>query len=248
MPIFFDPNYLLIVGPTMLLAMWATWRVRSTFTRYANVGVRSGMTGAEAAAAVARAAGLDVGVARRGGIGAEGQDAAKGVVNIQRFEGFLTDHYNPSTKTLNLSPDVYDGRSVSSIAVAAHECGHAMQDADGYVWLTFRSHMVPVTKIGSSLWIWVFFAGMIFKNPHLTDFGIILFGAVVLFQLVTLPVEFDASRRAKAVLASSGIVSTQEEAQGVSRVLGAAAMTYVAGALTAVATLLYLLLSSRRRN
>ena len=239
----FDPMYWLIVGPTMLLALWATWRVKSTFTRYANVGVRSGMTGAEAAAAVARAAGLDVGVARRGG------EASTGVISIQRFEGFLTDHYDPSTKTLNLSPDVYDGRSVSSIAVAAHECGHAIQDAQGYPWLALRSQMVPVTKIGSNLWLWVFLAGMIFSFRPLLYVGLILFGAVVVFQIVTLPVEFDASNRAKAVLASSGIVSTQEEAQGVSNVLGAAAMTYVAGALTAVATLIYyIMLANRRRN
>ena len=238
----FDPMYWLIVGPTMLLALWATWRVKSTFTRYSNVGVRTGMTGAEAAAAVARASGLDVGVARQGGTSA-------GVVNIQRFEGFLTDHYDPSTKTLNLSPDVYDGRSVSSIAVAAHECGHAIQDAQGYTWLAFRSQMVPITKIGSNLWIWVFFAGMFLRQPWLLNAGIILFGAVVLFQIVTLPVEFDASNRAKAVLASSGIVSTQEEAQGVRDVLGAAAMTYVAGALTAVATLIYyIMLANRRRD
>lgn len=242
MPLF-DPMYWLIVGPTMLLALWATWRVKSTFTRFSNVGVRSGMTGAEAAAAVARAAGLDVGIARRG------EAHTKGVVSIQRFEGFLTDHYDPRTKTLNLSPDVYDGRSVSSIAVAAHECGHAIQDAEGYLWLTFRSQMVPVTKIGSNLWIWVFIAGMIFSFKPLVFLGLVLFGAVVVFQLVTLPVEFDASNRAKAVLASSGIVSTQEEAQGVSKVLGAAAMTYVAGALTAVATLLYyIMLANRRRD
>jgi Zn-dependent membrane protease YugP len=242
MPLF-DPMYWLIVGPTMLLALWATWRVKSTFTRYSNVGVKSGMTGAEAAAAVARAAGLDVGIARRG------EASTKGVVSIQRFEGFLTDHYDPRTKTLNLSPDVYDGRSVSSIAVAAHECGHAIQDAEGYVWLGFRSQMVPVTKIGSSMWIWVFLAGMFLGSKPLVFVGLVLFGAVVVFQIVTLPVEFDASNRAKAVLASSGIVSTQEEAQGVSAVLGAAAMTYVAGALTAVATLLYyILLANRRRD
>jgi uncharacterized protein len=239
----FDPMYWLIVGPTMLLALWATWRVKSTFTRYSNVGVRSGMTGAEAAAAVARAAGLEVGVARRG------DASVAGVVSIQRFEGFLTDHYDPSTKTLNLSPDVYDGRSVSSIAVAAHECGHAIQDSQGYLWLAFRSQMVPLTKIGSNLWIWVFFAGMILSQRWLLNAGIVLFALVVLFQIVTLPVEFDASNRAKAVLASSGIVSTQEEAQGVSRVLGAAAMTYVAGALTAVATLIYyIMLANRRRD
>jgi len=226
MPIF-DPLYWLIVGPTMLLALWATWRVRSTFARFQDVGVQSGMTGAQAAAAVARAG------------GAEG-------LTIERYQGFLTDHYDPTSRTLRLSPDVFDGRSVSSIAVAAHEAAHSIQHAKGYAWLGFRSQMVPITSIGSNLWLWVFLAGWAFKSMGLVDLGILLFALVVVFQLVTLPVEFDASRRAKLVLASSGIVSTQEEAQGVSKVLGAAAMTYVAGALTAVATLIWLL--ARRRS
>jgi Zn-dependent membrane protease YugP len=221
----FDPLYLILVGPTMLLAIWASSRVKSTFHRYSKVGVQSGMTGAQAAAAVARAGGAEV--------------------TIERHQGFLSDHYDPRSKTLRLSPEVYDGRSVSSIAVGAHEAGHAIQDVEAYPALTLRSKMVPITSFGSSIWIWVFFGGLIFRNPMLQDLGIILFGAVVLFQLVTLPVEFDASNRAKAVLATSGIVSTQEEAQGVSKVLRAAAMTYVAGALTAVATLLYLLMSRR---
>lgn len=223
----FDPMYWLIVGPTVLIAFIASIKVKSTFMRFANVGVRSGMTGAQAAAAVARAGGADV--------------------TVERHQGFLSDHYDPRSRTLRLSPEVHDGRSVSSIAVAAHEAGHAIQHAKGYVPLTFRSYMVPVASIGSNLWIYVFLAGMLIPSMRwLVDVAIILFAGVVLFQLVTLPVEFDASNRAKAVLASSGIVSTQEEAAGVSKVLGAAAMTYVAGALTAIATLAYLLM--RRRD
>lgn len=225
--IHFDPLYWILVGPTLLLAVWASWRVKSTFHAFSQVGVRSGMTGAQAAAAVARAGGADD-------------------VTVERHQGFLSDHYDPRSKTLRLSPDVYDGRSISSLAVAAHEAGHAIQHATGYVPLNFRSHMVPVTQIGSNIWMWVFFAGLMMQAPLLVNIGILLFGVTVVFQLVTLPVEFDASRRAKAVLAHSGIVSTQEEAQGVSKVLGAAAMTYVAGALTSIATLLYLLM--RRRN
>jgi Zn-dependent membrane protease YugP len=221
----FDPMYWLIVGPTLLLAAWASIRVKSTFHRYASVGVRAGMSGAQAAAAVARAGGA--------------------IVTIERHQGFLSDHYDPRSKTLRLSPEVHDGRSISSIAVAAHEAGHAIQHAHGYAWLSFRSNMVPVVQIGSNLWIYVFIAGMIFSMPALINIGIILFGLTVVFQLVTLPVEFDASNRAKAVLAASGIVSTQEEAQGVNRVLGAAAWTYVAGALTAIATLAYLLMRRR---
>jgi Zn-dependent membrane protease YugP len=223
----FDPMYWLIVGPTVLIALYASIKVKSTFMRFSNVGVRTGMTGAQAAAAVARAGGADV--------------------TIERHQGFLSDHYDPRSKTLRLSPEVFDGRSVSSIAVAAHEAGHAIQHATNYVPLTFRSQMVPIATIGSNLWVWVFFAGLVLPQWRwLVDVAILLFGATVLFQLITLPVEFDASNRAKAVLASSGIVSTQEEAQGVKKVLGAAAMTYVAGALTALATLAYLLM--RRRD
>ncbi|MBL6719842.1 MAG: zinc metallopeptidase [Planctomycetes bacterium] len=216
---FFDPNYFLVVGPFMLLAMFASMRVKSAFNRWARVGVRSGMTGAQAAMAVARAGGAQV--------------------TIERVGGFLSDHYDPRTRTLRLSPQVYDGRSVASIAVAAHEAGHAIQHARAYAWLGFRSQMVPLTIMGSHAWIWVFFAGMLLNTPALAWAGVALFGVTVVFQLVTLPVEFDASNRAKAVLASSGIVATQEEADGVSQVLRAAAMTYVAGALASIATLIY---------
>jgi uncharacterized protein len=226
---FFDPYYFIFVGPALLIAVWASWRVKSTFQAYSRVGVRTGMTGAQAAAAVARAGGAEV--------------------TIERHGGFLSDHYDPRSKTLRLSPDVYDGRSVSAIAVAAHEAGHALQDVVHYPALGFRSAMVPVASIGSSLWIWIFFAGLVFARspagPVLQNLGILVFGVTVVFQLVTLPVEFNASNRAKAVLATSGIVTTQEEAQGVSKVLGAAAMTYVAAALTSIATLIYLL--ARRR-
>jgi hypothetical protein len=221
-----DPLYFIIVGPFLLLAMWASWRVKSTFTRFASVGVRSGMTGAQAAAAVARAGGS--------------------MVSIERHQGFLSDHYDPRSKTLRLSPDVHDGRSISAIAVAAHEAGHAIQDVKGYAWLGFRSKMVPICSFGSRAWMWIFLAGLLFSSPMLANVGILLFAVVVVFQLVTLPVEFDASNRAKLVLAQSGIVVTEEEKNGVAKVLNAAAMTYVAAALTSIATLVYLLM--RRRN
>jgi len=222
----FDPLYWLLVGPTFLLAIWASFKVKSTFARFSEVGVRTGMTGAEAAMAVARAGGAND-------------------VTVERHEGFLSDHYDPRSKTLRLSPDVYDGRSISSIAVAAHEAGHAIQHAQGYAMLNFRSSMVPITNIGSMAWVWVFIAGQMMQQPMLVNVGILLFGVTVIFQLVTLPVEFDASSRAKAVLAASGIVTTQEEAVGVQKVLGAAAMTYVAGALSSIMTLVYLLLRRR---
>lgn len=222
---FFDPYYFLFVGPFLILSMWAAWRVRSTFTRFSSVGVRTGMTGAEAAAAVARTGGAEV--------------------TVERHQGFLSDHYDPRSKTLRLSPQVHDGRSIASIAVAAHEAGHAIQDVKGYAWLGLRSKLVPVCAFGSNAWMWIFFAGMIFQQPMLVNLGIVVFGLVVLFQIVTLPVEFDASNRAKLVLAQTGIVSNEAETQGVAKVLNAAAMTYVAAALTSIATLVYLLMRRR---
>lgn len=222
----FDPWFWLVVGPFMALAAWCTSRVKTTFRRFQNTPVRSRMTGAQAAEAVAR--------------------AGKADVRIERVGGFLSDHYDPRSRTLRLSPDVYDGRSISSIAVAAHEAGHAIQHADNYAFLNFRSMMVPATIIGSQAWLPLFFIGMLFSLTGLTMLGVAIFAVTVLFQLVTLPVEFDASNRAKAVLAETGIVSTEEESDGVKKVLGAAAMTYVAGALLAIAHLLYLVLVSDR--
>ncbi|QDV06422.1 Putative neutral zinc metallopeptidase [Planctomycetes bacterium Poly30] len=217
---FFDPVYFLFVLPPMLLGIWASSRVKSTFQQYAQVPVSSRMTGAEAAAAVCRAGGANV--------------------TVERVGGFLSDHYDPRTKTLRLSPEVYDGRSISSIAVGAHEAGHAIQDVERYPWLGFRSAMVPVTSFGSRFWIIPLIAGGIFQMQPLIVAGIVLFAATVVFQLVTLPVEFDASNRAKAVLTQAGIARTDAERHGVSKVLGAAALTYVAGALSSVATLAYL--------
>jgi Zn-dependent membrane protease YugP len=169
-------------------------------------------------------------------------------VTIERHQGFLSDHYDPRTRTLRLSPEVHDGRSISSIAVAAHEAGHSIQHVKGYAWLGFRTQLVPICSIGSNLWIWIFFLGLIMHQPILMNVGIVIFSLVVLFQLVTLPVEFDASSRAKVVLARTGIVANEEEAQGVAKVLNAAAMTYVAGALTSIATLIYYISLSRRRS
>ncbi|MEZ5974753.1 MAG: zinc metallopeptidase [Planctomycetota bacterium] len=219
MPFFFDPKYFLFVGPGLLLGIWASWKVKSTFNKYSRVGVRSGMTGAEAAAAVAQAGGAQV--------------------TIERTQGFLSDHYDPRSRTLRLSPDVYDGRSVSAVAVAAHEAGHAIQHVKQYGPLGLRSALVPAVQFGSSAWLWVFMGGLLLKMTGVAWLGIALFGTTVLFQLVTLPTEFDASNRAKAVLAQAGIVSNEDEARGVSKVLGAAAMTYVAGAITSILTLLY---------
>ena len=174
----------------MIFSLWAQYKVKSTFKRFSKVGVSSGMTGAEAAAAVVQASGM--------------RD-----ITIERHQGFLSDHYDPRAKALRLSPAVFDGRSVSSVAVAAHEAGHSMQDADNYFPLVLRSRLVPLTQIGSSLWFLPFVAGMIFQLDALMWLGIAFFATTVVFQLVTLPTEFNASNRAKAVLASTGIVRTQ---------------------------------------
>ena len=232
MPVFlFQPLFWVLVAPFIGFGIYASFRVKSVFGKYAKVGVRSGMTGAQAAAAVLRAGG-----------------AAS--CTIEEHQGFLSDHYDPRTKTLRLSHEVYRGRSISSVAVAAHEAGHAIQDAKDYAPLTMRSKLVPITALGSHLWAYCtlayFFFGM--QGNLLLDIGIGVFLVTAIFQLVTLPVEIDASNRAKAVLASSGIVSTQEEETGVRRVLGAAAMTYVAGLLTAVAQLVMLIALRSQRD
>jgi hypothetical protein len=226
---FFDAPYLLLTIVLAIPSLWAAARVRSAFQRYARVGVRSGMTGAEAAHAVLRAAGVSG-------------------VQVEPHRGLLSDHYDPRAKALRLSPEVYGGRSISAVAVAAHEAGHAIQHAERYAPLALRSAIVPVAKLGDHAWMLLFFLGLLTNSTGMIWAGVALFGAMVLFQLVTLPTEFNASSRAKAVLASSGIVSTPEEAEGVSKVLNAAALTYVAAAVTAVVHLLYLLAVASRRD
>jgi Zn-dependent membrane protease YugP len=231
----FDPLYLLCTGVGLLLTFWAQWKVKSTFARFQKQPVLSGMTGAQAAAAVCRAGGV--------------RDIA-----IELHPGMLSDHYDPRSKTLRLSPDVYNGRSIAAVAVAAHEAGHAIQDAQGYAWLGLRSKMVQVTNIGSRLYMLPFMIGFALatmsRSPSplaqpLMQIGILCFGVVVLFQVVTLPVELDASRRARAVLAQAGIVRSEAEAAGVGSVLNAAAMTYVASALSGALQLLFLILRAQ---
>jgi len=234
---FYDPLWMLATAIGLVVSLWAQWRVKSAFSRYSRVATRGGMTGAQAAAAVAR--------------------AGNAQVQIERHQGFLSDHYDPRSRTLRLSPAVYDGNSVASIAVAAHEAGHAIQHVVAYRALAFRSFMVPVANIGTHLWWLPFAAGAGLMatgkalGTTLMGVGIVMFAGGVLFQLVTLPVEFDASRRAKAVLAQSGVVQSSEEARGVEKVLDAAAMTYIAAAAASVLQLLVLILrfqQGRREN
>lgn len=225
----FDPMYWLFLGPAMLLALWAQLRVKSAYAQMSRVPVSSGLTGAQAAARVLRDAGCEN-------------------VGIEMVQGMLSDHYDPRKKVLRLSPQVYSGRSIASVGIACHEAGHALQDAQGYAPLAMRNAIVPVASLGSGLsWILII-AGLFLAMTGLVWVGIGLFSAVVVFQIVNLPVEYDASRRARVELVRSGVV-TQAEDRSVGKVLNAAALTYVAATLTAVLQLLYFAsLVSGRRN
>ena len=225
--------YILISLPALLLGLWAQAKVRSAFQKYSRVRVSTGLSGAQ--------------VARRILDGAQLYD-----VKIEPVRGFMSDHYDPRSRTLRLSPDVYRGNSVAAAGVAAHEAGHALQDAKDYWPLQLRSTMVPTVQIGSWLGPIIFIIGLLMRaaiGTTLAYVGLGLFALVALFALVTLPVELNASRRAKSLLVSEGIVFDRE-LKGVASVLDAAALTYVAAAVQAVSTLLYygLLLSGSRRN
>ena len=227
---FFDPLYLILALPGLLLGLWAQARVKGTFNKYSKIRTTRGATGAEIARYLLDQQGL--------------QD-----VRIEESQGFLSDHYDPRTRVLRLSPDVYRQPSVAAAGVAAHEMGHAMQHAIGYTPLKIRSAIVPAVQFGSSLAPILFIIGFLLNFTSLAWLGVILFAAAVVFSLVTLPVEFDASKRAKTLLSGSGILSLQE-AQGVDKVLNAAALTYVAAAVAAIGQLLYyvLLLTGGRRD
>ena len=218
--------WLLCMGVPLLMGLWAQNKVKRTFARWSEVPVHNGMTGAQAAAEVIRASGLPN-------------------VEIRAVEGRLSDHYDPRNRTLNLSADVGAASTVAALGVAAHEAGHAIQDARGYVPMRVRQTVVPVASIGSSLAFPLIFLGFILGSLGLVNVGLALFTAIVLFQLITLPVEFDASRRALVALGDGGLL-TSEELGGAKQVLGAAAWTYVAAFVASVAQLLYFFLASRR--
>ena len=217
----FDPVYFLFIAPGLALSLWASWRVKSNFKKYSKVRSSRGITGAEAAAELLRTASIDD-------------------VKIVRTAGKLSDHYNPINKTLALSESVYDSSSIAAIGVATHEAGHAIQHAKHYGPLWVRSMLVPTAKIGSSIGYIVMLIGLFMASTNMVLVGAVLFSMVLLFQIVTLPVEFDASRRAKALVVEHGIILPQER-EGVDRVLNAAALTYVAAAISTLLTLLYFL-------
>lgn len=217
-----------------LISLVVQWRFKSKFKKYAEIGLASGLSGAEIAQRMLR----DHGISN---------------VQVISVEGELTDHYNPENRTVNLSPDVYHSRSVAAAAVAAHECGHAVQHATAYSWLTFRSAMVPIVSTASTLTQWTLMIGvmlLIFSgNPLVLFIGVVALGIVTFFSFVTLPVEFDASRRALAWLDNNySVMQTRQEHDDAKDALWWAAMTYVVAALGSLATLLYYvqLLNSRR--
>ena len=226
MPYFYYDWTMILVIPGLLLGLYAQFKVKSTFDRYSRIRTKSGLT-AEAAARM---------LLSRGG---------STNVTISRVNGSLTDHYDPSSKTLRLSDTVYGSDSVAAVGVAAHECGHALQEHDGYGLLKLRTALVPVVNIGSSLYLPIFMAGLLFSWEPLQVVGILCFGLTLLFSLVTLPVEINASKRALGML--EGVLDA-EELQGAKAVLSAAALTYLASVISSALQLLRLILISRSRN
>jgi len=220
----FDPTFVIAV-PGLLFALWAQWKVQSTYQRMSRVRAANGMTGREMAESILRRNSIDG-------------------VQVEEVGGVLSDHYDPRVRRVRLSPGNFEGRSLASIAVAAHECGHVLQHAEGYAPLAIRSAIAPVAGFAQMLAFPLFFIGLIFRSGMsllLMDLGILFFSAALFFQLVTLPVEFNASRRALAQLTSTGAVAPDEVA-GAKKVLDAAAWTYVAAAAMAALELLRLLM------
>jgi len=217
---FFDPYYLILMTPAFILMLAVQFYVNSSYSKWSRVPSRLRISGAQAASQLIRYSGLHQ-------------------VRIEGIGGQLTDHYDPRDKTLRLSEGVYGGASVAALAVAAHELGHALQDHEGYAPLKLRSALVPAVNIGSYLgWI-LLMVGFLLRSPELAWLGVLVFSGGAIFALATLPVEFNASARAKRLLIESGLIATEEELRGVNQVLNAAALTYVAALVTAVLQLLY---------
>jgi len=228
---FFDPYYLLFMAPAFILMLLTSWYVRSAYNKWSRVGSASHLTGLEAARRLISSGGLYG-------------------VKIEGVGGKLSDHYDPRTKTLRLSQGVANNASVAAVAIAAHELGHAMQDAEDYLPLRFRAALVPAVNVGSWLgWILIM-VGLFLNMINLAWLGVLVFSGGALFALATLPVELNASARAKQLLADTGIIQTEQEQRGVNNVLNAAALTYVAALVTAILQLLYFvsLIGGRRRS
>jgi hypothetical protein len=232
--LYFDPMYLIIVGPAILLAVWAQYKVRSVYKRYLRVAASSALTGAQVARRLLDSQGLRN-------------------VEVELVDGELTDHYDPRGKVLRLSRNIYQGRSLAAYGIVAHETGHAIQDLVGYTPMKLRANLVPTANLGSNLAPLLIFIGIILAyggaviGVSLVYLGIIIFAAAVAFHFVTLPVEFNASSRALGILKSTGLLTT-DELLPAREVLNAAALTYVAAALTAVSQLIYFLILAQRRQ
>lgn len=226
---YFDPYYLYFILPAMIIAIIAQVNVKSSFAKYSKINNYRGYTGYDIARKI-----LDQNDLHN--------------VRIEKIAGSLTDHFDPSAKVVRLSETVYNSTSVAAIGVAAHEVGHAIQHNVGYFPIKIRTAIIPLTNIGSSLAIPLTIAGIIFSFEPLVTIGIFLFVAVVVFQLVTLPVEFDASARALRTIREDNILETKEEYNGAKKMLQAAALTYVAALIVAVANLLRLILLANRNN
>ena len=223
----FDPMYLLFMLPGLLLSIWAQFKVKSSFKKYSKVNSERRLTGREAARMI-----LD-------------QNGMRDV-EVEKIAGNLTDHYDPRQNVIRLSDPVYDSASIAAVGIAAHEAGHAVQHKTGYAFIKLRMSIIPICNLGSSLAPWLIILGLWMQILELYWAGIIAFSLVALFQLVTLPVEFNASKRAVLILESNGTLSANE-LHGTKKVLSAAALTYVAALLTSLLQILYFVLRARRR-
>jgi Zn-dependent membrane protease YugP len=238
-----NPTFLLLIFG-LLLALWAQWKVKAAFAKYSKVPAASGLTGAEVAEKLLQHTGVEVGT----GAISDGAALQLRAVQIEAIAGNLTDHYDPRAKILRLSEPVYSGRSLAALGIAAHETGHALQHATGYSALGLRSTLLPAANIGSTLAFPLFFIGLILGANHLLmDLGILLYAAAVAFTLITLPVEFNASRRAIAMLKDGGYIRP-DEVRPAKAVLDAAALTYLAAAVMAVLQLLRLIILRSERD
>lgn len=225
---YIDSYYLILVLPAIILSMIAQAMVKSTFKKYSGVFSRKGITGEDTANLLLMRKGISD-------------------VSVGRIAGSLTDNFNPRTKQISLSDPVYNSTSIAAIGVAAHETGHAIQHDTGYIAIKMRNAVLPVAQLGSNMAMPLAIFGLILGMPMLVDVGILLFAAVVLFQVVTLPVEFNASRRAISIIRDAGVLS-EDELVGARKVLRAAALTYVAAMLTSLMSLIRLILISRNRD
>jgi Zn-dependent membrane protease YugP len=218
--IFIDPLYIIMIVPALALAIYAQVKVKRTVRKYSRMESLSGMTGASAARRILDGFGLTD-------------------VPVEQSKGWMSDHYDPKARALRLSPEVYATPSVAAVGIAAHEAGHAIQHAQAYAPLKLRNAIVPTASIGSWLSFPMIFIGIIFQLESLAIVGLVFFAVLVVFQIITLPVELDASSRAKKLISDMGIIYSGDEREGVSKVLSAAAMTYVAATVTAIVELLY---------